>query len=385
MMRRLGCFSAPLLFATPSAGSARRWCSTSGEMGEGIAPKKAKKGRSIADNATSVNVAKASEMPSDPKVEAELSTADVERKIKKLAEIPEDKLNELMAKFDEKENAASKVLEEDSLYQMDLSLEMRQQGGVRVFWKDVSVAESTKFKNWYHVTVDRRPVKAFETKAQLIVPGEEFAHAVAAEWGKQENFLNKLSMPLTDLASGAHHVSPQMIAPRIGYLMSFFKTDNCYFRSEMIQDKQDKLIDPIAEWYGRVYDFEVPRVVGISHPHPSSEVENRVRESLHALNMNQYQIVALCVMAQCTASLMLPLALVNRVTTLAKAMEINRAEEGHNVASEGIIEGYHDIRDCDQVVKLAAAACGWHFTKDLPLAQCSAALMSVAQQRPDDM
>lgn len=56
----------------------------------------------------------------------------------------------------------------------------------------------------------------------------------AHEYASQQNYLNKLLMPLTDMCSGAMHVAPQMIPPRIDYLMSFFQNDNLYFRSSPI-------------------------------------------------------------------------------------------------------------------------------------------------------
>ncbi len=386
-------FATPMLWSSLRAKTSRegvRLCSSGAGAGiPDIAPKREKKRTStgtapLSEAALKPNVASASELPAPGKAEAEehMEGAQMKRQMDEIAKMDPAKLEELLGKFNEAEDAEARVLANDSLYQLDVSMKMHYQGGVRVFWKDVDVVHSTT-KGWFHVAVDGRKVKAFETKAQLIVPGEDFAYAIAAEWGKQKNHLNKLSMPLTDLASGAQHVSPQMIAPRIDYLMSFFPNDNCYFRQEAIQEKQDQLLERASEWYSRVFDFDIPRVVGIAHPHPDKQAQKRVREYLHAQNFNQYQIVAMCVLAQTCASIMLPLAMVARVTSVKDALDFARAEEAHNISSEGSIAGYHDIRDADQIVKMAAAINGYRLGSTVSLKECSEAMMSVATADPD--
>jgi chaperone required for assembly of F1-ATPase len=333
-----------------------------------IAPKRSKK--RIVPQVDTAELLKS--IPRDPGAHAELSTAELERKIEEWSKLPPEELEELYKKFEADEDAESRVLRDDSLYQMDVSLKSRSNSAVKVFWKDVEVVSiGEQYPGWYGVAVDGKRVRAFESRSILAIPSEEMAYACAHEYAEQQGYLNKLNMPLTDLCSGAMHVAPQMIAPRIDYLMSFLRNDNCYFRSPQIQREQDELIDPIARWFERVFEVEVPRIVGIGHPHVPPHHVEAVQRALLALEMNQYQIVSLCVAAQFTSSLILPLALFNRVVDIPKALSINRAEEGHSVDAHGLIHGYHDIREADASVKICAAATAWRLMSSVPRTTCS--------------
>lgn len=348
-----------------------------GPEGLNIAPKKTTK-RKLQVQLDAEKLLKS--MPSDPKVHAELSTAELERKIEEWSKMSPAELDALYKQYEAAEEQESKVLQDDSVMQMDVSLKNRSASAVRVFWKDVSVTESTAHPSWYNVLVDGRPVKAFESNKPLLLPSEPYALACAAEWAEQEQYINKLIMPLTDMASGSSMVAPNAIVPRIDYLMSFYQNDNCYFRAVGIEDKQDKLLAPVVEWFERAFDVTVPRVVGIGHPKVSPMDAAKVREALIAMNLNQYQIVALCVVAQFTASLMLSLSLMNSIVDLPTALKINRAEEGHNIDTQGEVKGYHDIREADVVVKIAAAKTAWDMTSHLSAAKCAEVIQGNQQE-----
>lgn len=341
-------------------------------------------------------------------------------------------LEAAMARLQDEEDRASRVLEEDSLYQMDVSLRPQQSGAVRVFWRDVHVqpvrragtdsasqrvipsasnvtttttsttshnndnhtynanhdsvtearrdinlseAESMKtvhsWNMWYTVTLDGRPVRAFESTRVLVLPTEEMALCCAHEYAAQRNHLNKLLMPLTDLCSGAMHVTPQAIAPRIDYLLSFYRNDNVYFRAAPIASAQDALLEPVVSWFTQAFGVPVPRIVGIGHPRLTPHAVQRVREALLAMELNTYQVIALCVAAQFMSSLILPLALFHEQIDLTTALRINRAEESHNTEQAGVVAGYHDIREADAVVKICACATAWRLLRHVPLSMCA--------------
>jgi chaperone required for assembly of F1-ATPase len=369
-MRR---FTGRFLSSAAAATMSARGCSTASGSSLGAAPKKKRTNAAAAiKSGTQAAAQAAAATPEmDPSASAKLSTDRLAEQIERIQGMDSLSLEKMQKAFNE-ENAENKLLEEDSLYQLDVSLTMRQQGGQKVFWKDVDVvAAAGRGAGWYSVAVDGRRVKAFELPTALAVPSEEFALAIAEEYGTQRAVLNKLTMPLTDLASGAQHVPPQGITGRVDYLMSFFANDNLYFRAEAIAAEQDALIAPAAQWFERVFDIHTPRIVGLGHPSFSIADREKVRQQLNDMQLNQYQIVALCVVAQFTASLMLPLALFHRVITLEAALRINKAEEGHNITEHGEIKGYHDIREADVVVKIAASAAAWRMTEGVSLERCS--------------
>ncbi|KEG15084.1 ATP synthase mitochondrial F1 complex assembly factor 2 [Trypanosoma grayi] len=340
--------------------------STRGDSSVGIAPKKPK--RRIVPHLDAS--ALLDRVPRDPGAHAELSTAELERKIEEWSKMNPQELEELYKQLEKQEEEESRVLTEDSLYQMDVSMRDRSRAAVRVFWKDVDVSPLDGHEGWYTVLVDGRKVKAFESTNVLAIPSEAMAYCCAREYAAQSGYLNKLLMPMTDMCSGALTVAPQMIAPRVDYLMSFYQNDNMYFRAAPIAEEQDRIIGPIADWFARVFEVNVPRIVGIGHAQIPPGAVLKVRDALLAMSMNPYQIVAMCVAAQFTSSLLLPLAMFNGVVDLATALSINRAEEGHNTRTEGLIEGYHDIREADVVTKLCACAVTWQLMKDVPLSKC---------------
>lgn len=347
--------------AAPPAGSPGP---TSGPT---IAPKKLR--RRITSRLDASDLLKS--VPSEPGAHAELSTAELERKVEEMSRMNPKQLEEVMRKFEQQEDESSRVLSEDSLYQMDVSLKPRSSGAVRVFWKDVDVVElADRYPGWFAVTVDGRKVKAFESSQVLAVPSLAMACCCAQEYAEQTGYINKLLMPMSDICSGALHIAPQMLAPRIDYLLSFFQNDNLYFRAAPIAAKQDAMIAPIVSWFERVYEMDVPRVVGIGDPHITPHATARMRDALLAMNMTPYQVLALCVTAQFTSSLLLPLALFHGVVDLPAALAINRAEEHHNISEAGMVEGYHDIREADVVTKICACATTWKLMRDVPLAKC---------------
>ncbi|KAF8282420.1 putative ATP12 chaperone protein [Trypanosoma cruzi] len=350
------------------SSSGNSGCSSNNGTASGptIAPKKPKRRISTNIDASSL----LDRVPRDPGAHAELSTAELERKLEEWSNMNPRQLQELYDRLEKQEEEESRVLTEDSLYQMDVSMRDRSRAAVRVFWKDVNVGPLDGHEGWYTVLVDGRKVKAFESTHVLAIPNEAMAYCCAQEYAEQSGYLNKLLMPMTDMCSGALTVSPQMIAPRVDYLMSFYQNDNIYFRAAPIAEEQDRVIGPIADWFSRAFNVEVPRIVGIGHPHIPIGSTLKVRDALLAMSMNPYQIVALCVAAQFTSSLLLPLAMFNSVVDLPTALSINSSEERHNTSTEGAIQGYHDIRDADVVTKLCACAVTWQLMKGISLSNC---------------
>ncbi|CAJ1021325.1 ATP12 chaperone protein, putative [Leishmania lindenbergi] len=360
--RTLASSSIPAESSSPAGASP-----AAAATGPTVAPKKPR--RRITSKLDASDLLKS--VPSEPGAHAELSTAELERKVEEMSRMSSKQLEEVMHRFEEQENASSRVLSEDSLYQMDVSLKPRSSGAVRVFWKDVDVVElKDRYPGWFAVAVDGRKVKAMKSSQVLAVPSEAMACCCAQEYAEQTGYINQLLMPMSDICSGALHIAPQMLAPRIDYLLSFFQSDNLYFRAAPIAAKQDVMIAPIISWFERVYEMDVPRVVGIGDPHITPHASAKMRDALIAMNMNPYQVLAMCVTAQFTSSLLLPLALFSGVVDLPTALAINRAEEHHSISEAGLVEGYHDIREADVVTKICACTMTWRLMKDVPLAKC---------------
>ena len=65
-----------------------------------------------------------------------------------------------------------------------------------------SKAETAPQPGGVAITLDGRPVKT-PARAALLLPTEELAEAIAAEWNGQSEKIDPRSMPLTGLANAA--------------------------------------------------------------------------------------------------------------------------------------------------------------------------------------
>ena len=130
----------------------------------------------------------------DPLAEAKLSTDKFRETLESMS--PEQ-LQALQDKISQQDAHEEKILENDSLYQMDVSLKSRYQTqGLKVFWKDIDVAPATNTSTseqhkFFNVLLDGRRVKAFESAQSLRLPNEEYALACAKEFSFQSGQMNK--------------------------------------------------------------------------------------------------------------------------------------------------------------------------------------------------
>eukprot|EP01064_Diplonema_japonicum_P035726 TRINITY_DN7829_c0_g2_i1.p1 TRINITY_DN7829_c0_g2~~TRINITY_DN7829_c0_g2_i1.p1 ORF type:complete len:368 (+),score=62.37 TRINITY_DN7829_c0_g2_i1:43-1146(+) len=283
-------------------------------------------------------------------------------------------------KFKQTETQQQRISEQDGLFNMTpAGIKAEPNRAVRKFYKNVDVEKVSD--QWWAVKLDKRSAKFFESEENLILPTEEFALAVAKEWDEQDQNIQKFSMPLCDVASGSHQVQPDGVANRLEYSLEFFKHDHLFYRAELIRDTQDELIEPILEWADRVFDIQTPRIEGIRRAVIDPEDLSKLRNALVAMDLNKYQLVAMTVMCQYMSSLILPLAVVHGACSVQRAIDITRIEEMHNIRSTTEIEGYHDVRHADSIVKIAACHTAWCFTKNVSPADCYADPALLSKQK----
>ena len=340
-------------------------------IGGGPAPKKPKPSTSKLSSAGATLAEATQQMPKAENINVEHETsADL---LKKLTPEQIDKMERQIVDGTEREE---RLLNEDNIFQMDISTKETPKGqATKVFWKTVTVGQYELDPRFYTVQLDGRKVKAFETKHTLLLPTKDFAYAAAREWVSQIDVVNKTLMPLTDIASAsAYHVGAGGVSPRIDYVSSFIRNDNTLFRADPIEKQQDAAIEPIHEWFEKTFNVQqLPRVEKLKYPNVPEKTVATVRGVLTELNLNTYQAVALCILCQYTASVILPLALLltaGRVVSTQECLRISRMEEQHNVQGHGHVPGYHDLREADVRLKVAAAVSAWRLTEELSVEQC---------------
>ncbi|KAJ9438203.1 hypothetical protein DIPPA_32307 [Diplonema papillatum] len=279
-------------------------------------------------------------------------------------------LQQSYAKYREASAQQERIADQDGLFNMSPSgIKAEPIRAAKVFYKTVDVIEVQEGK-WWAVTLDGRRAAAFESEDNLLLPTEEFALAVAHEWAAQTTVINRFSMPLTDVTSGAHQVKPDGVATRLAYLLEFFRHDHMFHREDTVRAEQTEMIDPILAWADRFFDITTPRVEGIRRPAVDAGDVDKLRIGLERLELNKYQLVCLTVLCQYMSSLVLPLAVLHGACTLQRALEINRIEEAYNIRTTAAVEGYHDIRYQDSTVKMAACYTAYVLTKNIAAHDC---------------
>jgi chaperone required for assembly of F1-ATPase len=125
------------------------------------------------------------------------------------------------------------------------------------------------------ILLDERPVKT-PGRQPLLVPTEELAEAIAAEWNAQGETIDPRSMPLTGLANAAiDRVAPDPAA-FVKTLAAYGESDLLCYRAEgprPLVQRQAEQWDPLLGWARQRYDIEIETTCGVMHrPQPQASV-----------------------------------------------------------------------------------------------------------------
>ena len=288
------------------------------------------------------------------------------------------------SKIIDKTEREESILNRDNLFQMDVSSgpvhDIRK--GSKIFWRTVQIVQSDRKNHagdqpFYEIQLDGRRVRAFEGKnnQNILLPSKDYAYAVAREWATQARCLNQTLMPMSDIASAAsYHVNHTGIPPRIEYLVSFLRNDNTFYRAPKLEKEQDARYGPIHAWFEETFGVKkLPRIENIKYSNLPEETAEKIQGVLTELELNTYQIIALCVLCQYTSSLILPLAHLftsGKLISMQDLITISNLEEKFNVGQHGSVEGYHDFREKEAKLKISAAVCVWKLTSGLSTNFC---------------
>ena len=151
------------------------------------------------------------------------------------------------------------------------------------FWTAVDVAAEG---DGWGIRLDDRPVRT-PARAQLIVPTEALARAIADEWLSAGDEVDPRAMPLTGLANAAiDRVAPQRAAFAAG-LAQYGETDLACYRSEWppaLVERQAQAWDALLAWARRRYDVDFATTSSLLHvPQPEATVE-RLAHAASALD-----------------------------------------------------------------------------------------------------
>jgi chaperone required for assembly of F1-ATPase len=181
---------------------------------------------------------------------------------------------------------------------------------VKRFWKAAEIVEAD---GGFATALDGRRVKT-PARADLIVPTEPLAQAIAAEWNECGEDVDPRAMPLTGLANAAiDRIAPDKMNYAAG-IASYGETDLVCYRAEgpatLVQWQSDSW-DALLGWARRRYDVDFNCHTGIMHvPQP----EETVRKLAHAVAaLGAFQLAGLSPLVTIGGSLVAGLAVLEEM------------------------------------------------------------------------
>ena len=192
---------------------------------------------------------------------------------------------------------------------------------MRRFWKQ---AEAVAADIGWGVELDGKPLRT-PGKLALVLPSEELARAIAAEWNEAAETVDPRDMPMTGLANAAiERVAPDAAGFAAG-LARYGEADLFCYRAEgpaKLVERQAAAWDPLLASARRRFDVDFAITSSINHvPQPAGTAE-RLGHAIAA--MDAFRLAALSPLVTIGGSL---------VAALAVAEEAVEAEDGWDAVS----------------------------------------------------
>jgi chaperone required for assembly of F1-ATPase len=187
---------------------------------------------------------------------------------------------------------------------------------VKRFWKDVSVQREG---DGWAIRLDDRPVKT-PARAPLMVPTEQLAEAIAAEWRAVEETIDPQAMPLTGLANAAiDRIAPHREAFAED-LARYAEADLACYRAEGpkgLVERQEREWDRLLAWARRRYDVDFSTTCGLMHVGQPAPTVERLTHAVAALD--PFQLAGLSPLVTVGGSLIAALAVLEKAITAEEA------------------------------------------------------------------
>jgi len=199
------------------------------------------------------------------------------------------------------------------------------------FYKEVAVAPAD---GGFAVLLDGRPVKT-PARNTLVLPTEDLAAAIAAEWRGQGDEIIATSMPLLRLANS---VIDGVTAKRdevVDAVMRFAENDLLCYRAHQPPDlvaRQSAGWDPWLDWARRRHGANMTVAAGFNHVDQTPDALMALRQ---AAALDPFALGALHVIASITGSLVLALAVADGAASGAQVFALSRIDETYQAEKWG--------------------------------------------------
>lgn len=192
------------------------------------------------------------------------------------------------------------------------------------FWKESAVVE---VDGGYTVELDGRRVKT-PAKDALVLPTQDMAQAVAAEWDAQDKEVDPATMPFTRSANAAIDKVRHQHGEVADMLAAYGDSDLLCYRAahpEELTKKQSEIWDPALDWAAENLGARLIPVVGVVHqPQPEEAIETLSRQ-VHQLD--PFQLAAFHDLVSLSGSLILGFAAAKNWHEVNQIWRISRLDE----------------------------------------------------------
>ncbi|WP_439149280.1 ATP12 family chaperone protein [Sulfitobacter sp.] len=192
------------------------------------------------------------------------------------------------------------------------------------FWTEAQVVAAG---DGYAVELDGRPIKT-PAKRHLIVPTQQMAQAIAAEWQAQKGTIDPRTMPCTKTANAALDKVAIQHAEVADMLAAYGDCDLLCYRAdspEELVDRQTALWDPMLDWAEAALEVRLEPRVGIMHVPQDAAAVSRLTDRTHALDM--FQMAAFHDLVSLSGSLILGFAATLNAKDTDTLWDLSRLDE----------------------------------------------------------
>ena len=192
------------------------------------------------------------------------------------------------------------------------------------FWKNTAVAA---VDCGFTIHLDGRGVKT-PAKRTLVVPTENLAEAIAAEWDAQEDMVDPLTMPMTRSANAAIDKVAIQKDEVADLIAAYGENDLLCYRADgprELIERQAAIWDPLLDWAATALDARLSTTQGIMH---AEQPENSIAALRAAVfDQDNFGLTALHDLVSISGSLVIGLAAQKNAFDLGDLWQASRLDE----------------------------------------------------------
>ena len=205
----------------------------------------------------------------------------------------------------------------------------------RVSWEAVAPGEDGPAGAGFRVLLDGKPVKT-PAKAEMALPSQMLAEAIAAEWRAQGEEVEIRSLALTGLAWTALDLVRPNRERAVAELAAYAAHDLVCYRAEAPADlvtRQQAQWQPLLDWVALTFDAPLAVATGVVSIEQTPKALAALRKAVAA--RGDFALTALNAVATAAGSLTIALALAEGQIDAAAAFEAAQLDESYQIERWG--------------------------------------------------